>query len=216
VVAATAATATATSSVTASFFFVTANAVQWRAPLALAALLLLLQAGGAPVREALRYERGAVLHGELWRLFTAHAVHLGWTHALLNTAGLLLCAALAPASLARLSWPRQALYLLALAGTVSLMLLLFSPHVGNYVGLSGVLYGLFACVLFAQAGRGGRPEAAALLLLAAWVAWQWLAGPCAQEERWIGGRIVAQAHLYGLLGAAGFGAAMAFRARRPA
>jgi hypothetical protein len=46
---------------------VSKKAFGWRPALAKVALLLLLQAGGAPVHEALRHERGAVLHGEVWR-----------------------------------------------------------------------------------------------------------------------------------------------------
>lgn len=39
------------------------KAFGWRPALAKVALMLLLQAGGAPVHEALRHARGAVLHG---------------------------------------------------------------------------------------------------------------------------------------------------------
>jgi rhomboid family GlyGly-CTERM serine protease len=119
-------------------------------------------------------------------LFTAHLVHLGWAHALLNAACLLLCCAIAPARLLQRRWPAQAITLLMLAGAVSPMLLALSRRIDNYVGLSGVLYGLFACVLFAHARKGRRPEAAALAGLVAWVAWQWLHGSSADEERWIG------------------------------
>jgi membrane associated rhomboid family serine protease len=60
----------------------------------LAALLIGLAAGGAGVREALRWERTGLAAGEAWRLLTGHLVHLDLTHALLNAAGLLLVAAL--------------------------------------------------------------------------------------------------------------------------
>ncbi|WP_208513795.1 hypothetical protein [Variovorax paradoxus] len=50
-------------------------AARWRGPVVLASLMLALQAGGEPVYEALRYERSAVLGGQLWRLLTAHLVH---------------------------------------------------------------------------------------------------------------------------------------------
>jgi membrane associated rhomboid family serine protease len=32
----------------------------------------------------LRFERKAILEGELYRLFSAHIVHLNWAHSLLN------------------------------------------------------------------------------------------------------------------------------------
>ena len=44
--------------------------------------------GGTPVRLDLRYDRLAVAAGQWWRLFTGNYVHLGWTHVLLDAAGL--------------------------------------------------------------------------------------------------------------------------------
>src|SRR5690606_9769115 len=54
------------------------------------ALLLLPELAGNAGRLALRYEREALAAGELWRLLTAHFVHLDLEHALLNTTGLIL------------------------------------------------------------------------------------------------------------------------------
>ena len=42
------------------------------------------------IRELLRFDRGGIAAGELWRLLTGHFVHLGVSHTLLNLAGLLL------------------------------------------------------------------------------------------------------------------------------
>lgn len=170
--------------------------------LAGAALLLALQAGGDPLRLWLRYDRQAVLSGELWRLVTAHLVHLGWAHALLNAAGLLLCAVLAPGAFVPGRVGRLCLQLAGLGLGVSLMLLALSPQVAHYAGLSGVLYGLFVVGLAPAARRREPPAVAALLLLAAWMLWQWVAGPSADEERVIGGRIITVAHLYGMAAAA--------------
>ena len=58
------------------------------APLALAAILL--QAGGAEVREALAYQRTSIAAGEYWRWLSGHLVHLGWSHLGYNLAGLAL------------------------------------------------------------------------------------------------------------------------------
>lgn len=180
-------------------FPATAKAVALAA--ALTVPLLALQASGSAVQHALRYERAAVLGGQLWRLFTAHALHLGWTHLLLNATGLLLCAALAPQAFQPRRLPQLLGCLAVLALAVSLGLLCFSPGLAHYVGLSGVLYGLFLWAL-APLARTGDP--AALLTLAGlllWTAWQGLAGPLASEEAAIGGRIIVEAHGYGLAGA---------------
>jgi rhomboid family GlyGly-CTERM serine protease len=189
-----------------------AGFASWAAAWGLAALLLAVQAGGPGVRDRLAYDRTALLHGELWRALSGHLVHLGWTHALLNAAGVLLCCELAP-RVFRL--PGFALRLAALCAGVSGLMLWLSPEVSRYVGLSGVLYGLFVTGLAPQVlGSGGAPGApraphppwpgarrhAALLLalIAGWAAWQWIGGPSPSEEAWIGGRIVAVAHLWGM------------------
>src|SRR5690348_16523483 len=49
---------------------------------------LLLAVGGDALRLPLRYDRDAVLHGEVWRLLTGNFVHLGAGHLLEDMAGL--------------------------------------------------------------------------------------------------------------------------------
>ena len=157
-------------------------------------LMLALQAGGAPVRAALRYEYAAVMGGQLWRLLSAHFVHLGWIHCLLNLAAFGLCVLLSRGSLSGRFWWGASL---AIGLGVGILLLLVSPDVPNYVGLSGVVYGLFVCVLGPQAWRGERASLVLLLLVLLRIAWQLLVeSPDAQLEL-IGGSVVAQAHLYG-------------------
>src|ERR1700680_271127 len=58
------------------------------------ALLLLLALGGARTVAALRYDRNALLDGQWWRLASAHLVHLGLRHTLLNALGVVLLWAL--------------------------------------------------------------------------------------------------------------------------
>src|ERR1700678_34681 len=53
-------------------------------------LLLALSASSGWGRERLQYQRDALAHYQWWRLISAHLVHLGWQHALLNCAGLTL------------------------------------------------------------------------------------------------------------------------------
>lgn len=171
----------------------------WVCAAALVLPMLVLQAGGASVGELLAYQRQGLMQGELWRVFSGHFVHLGWNHALLNCAGLLFCCGLAPQRFRPL---RLAGDLLLLNAAVSLGLFWLSPGIGWYVGLSGVLYGLFVLGLVPLAVRGDRIALGGLLAILGWMAWQLLVGPAAAEEKQIGGRIVVFAHLYGLAGAA--------------
>lgn len=162
--------------------------------------MAVLQALPAGARATLRFERAALLDGELWRLFTAHLVHLGWAHWALNALGLVLCGVLANP----LPSPGRLLACVAGLGLgVSLMLLAFDPSLTHYVGLSGVLYGLFVLTLWPQARRGDGLGRVALATVLAWMTWQWAVGPVASEAALIGGAIVAQAHAYGVAAAAG-------------
>lgn len=190
------------------------NTAGWLSPACLAVLVLVLQAGDAPVRAVLRYEHAAVQAGQLWRLLSAHFVHLGWTHSLLNLAAFGLCVLFARGRRPGWFWWGASA---AIGLGVGILLLLASPEVPNYVGLSGVVYGLFVCVLGPQAWRGDRAALVVLLLVLARMAWQLIVESPDSQFGLIGGTVVAQAHLYG----AGFGLVWAIgqavlnRGRRP-
>jgi rhomboid family GlyGly-CTERM serine protease len=165
----------------------------------LAALLAVLQAAGW--RQALEYRRAAVLRGELWRLVTDNLVHLGWVHLARDLAGLFLIWALVGDSLDELSW----LGALGASGlAVSLGLVVFSPEISWYVGISGVLFGLYCAGVLCQLPHRPIFSAALLLGMIAIITWTLYAGALPGEIAGLGGRVVPQAHLYGALGGAAF------------
>ncbi|MFZ5594963.1 MAG: rhombosortase [Pseudomonadota bacterium] len=145
----------------------------------------------------LRYEREQILAGELWRLLTASFVHLGWSHLLMNLAALALIWMLFGRLLTTKTW-----LLLSLASllSVSLGLLLFSPEIGWYVGLSGMLHGLFAAGAMASLRAGHRLELALLALLLGKIVWEQAYGPLPGTAEFAGGAVVTDAHLYGAAG----------------
>ena len=71
---------------------------------ALCGLALLIQLAGNAAQSALRFERQSIVAGDLWRLLSGHLVHLGWTHLLLNLAGLALVWALVGSVYSGLVW----------------------------------------------------------------------------------------------------------------
>lgn len=150
----------------------------------------------------LRYERDGLLHGEWWRWVSAHWVHLGPGHLWLNVVVLSLVVAV----LAPLLTPGRVL-LAALVGTVAVGagLLIFSPAVGWYVGLSGVTSAIWASAAVHGALSGYRLGWLALGLLMARLAWEQAHGPLASLALVIGGQVVVDAHLYGGVGGAGLG-----------
>lgn len=179
--------------------------------LACIASLLLPLLGGDAWRLALRYERVAVAAGQLWRLVTAHFVHLDTRHALLNAAGLALLWAL----FARAWRPWQ--WLVATGASMLAIALGFwflEPGLQWYVGASGVLHGLFAIGCIAMLRDGDRAGILAAALLAAKLAWEHWHGPLPLED----GPVVTAAHLYGAIGGvlAGLAFLAAGTARRKA
>jgi rhomboid family GlyGly-CTERM serine protease len=172
-----------------------------------ACLLLLLPAlWGEGGRLALRYDRDALSQGQLWRLLTAHWVHLGLRHALVNVLGF----ALMWARFARDYSARQwLLIVLAAVAAIDAGLWLWDSTIRWYVGSSGVLHGILAAGTVAHLKRR---EPLGLLLAAL------LAGKLLYEQR-LGplpfsgsAAVVVDAHLFGVLG--GAAAALGLKARR--
>lgn len=171
---------------------------RWRVPLILAALLVALQAVRG--RNALEYRRAAVLHGQVWRLLTGSLVHLGWVHLARDLAGLFLIWGLLAHVLEERSWLWA---LLASAAAVGLGLLA-DPGIAWYVGISGVLFGLFCAGALGEFRQRPRYAGALLLGMMAVIAWTLHAGALPGEAAGLGGNVVPQAHLYGAIGGAVF------------
>jgi len=183
----------------------------WILPaLALAAILVHL--AGPEVQEALRFEREAVLAGELWRLLSAHLTHLGWPHTIWNGAALIVISLLFGRTISDLHW----VYLTVIcAAGVGIGLLAFKPEIAVYVGFSGVLHGLFAAG--ALTDRHAHPETSSLMLglLGVKVVWEQLAGPLPGTEAAVGGLVLVDAHLYGaILGVIGVAILHAFGSQK--
>lgn len=176
----------------------------WALPAGLAALAVAAQVAGLAV--AWRYDRTGVAAGELWRLLTGHAVHLGWTHVALNVAGLGLVWLLVGGALGGLEWTLvAALSLVAMDAGFWFL----APGLAWYVGLSGLLHGLLAAgLLVGGVTRPARRVEAFVLgaLVAAKLAWEMLAGPLPGSAEVSGGPVVVAAHLYGAVGGIAGGA----------
>lgn len=168
----------------------------WGIPLGLAASALLVMLLGEAGEALLRYQRSEILIGEVWRLLSGHLVHLGWSHLLMNLLALALVWALFGDTLTLAGW---LLLLLFCALFDGLGLLLLNPGVEWYVGLSGVLHGLFLAGALAGLASGRRDAALLLIALVAKLAWEQLAGPLPGSEATAGGLVVVDAHLYGAI-----------------
>jgi len=180
-------------------------------PLVIGACCFGLALGGAAARDWGSYDRAAVENGQVWRLLTAHLVHLGWAHLWPNLLALLLIGGLLEEFLDPAEWVVASL---VTGFAISAGLYLFHPDTLWYVGLSGVLHGLVACgvvmMIRARAVGLGVALGAGLALK---LLWEVVYGPVPLTAASVGGAVVVPAHLYGAI--AGALAGVAFAAARP-
>src|SRR3569832_266834 len=168
-------------------------------------LLLALASGPASAINndasvSLRYERAAILDGELWRLVSGHLVRLGWSHLVLNLAGLALIWGLFERQLVTLEW--WWVWSVSTAA-VSAGLFFFERDLAWYVGLSGVLHGLFIAGLLLAIRRDyWWGDAALLVIVLGKLAWEQIYGSLPGTTAMAGGNVIVAAHLYGAVGGA--------------
>jgi rhomboid family GlyGly-CTERM serine protease len=171
----------------------------WQVAGLLAALCVAMGLFGEAGRETFMYNRMSVADGEYWRLLSAHFVHLGPTHLVLNLAGLVLVWLLVGRYFTTVQW--LAVSSITIVAT-SAAFWFIDRSLLWYVGLSGVLHGL----LMAGAMRGFRvlPSESAIILaiVAAKLAYEQIAGPMPGSESVSGGDVVVNAHLFGAIGGA--------------
>lgn len=126
-------------------------------------------------QEILLYERGRIVGGEWWRLFTAHGVHwsmshLGWNLAVFLPAGIWV---------ERIAATRTRWFFLCAPAIIGISLLAGDAALARYAGLSGM--GVGVLTLLALTKLAGKSEErwvwqGVLLLLAVKIATEFLLG----------------------------------------
>ena len=144
-----------------------------------------------------QYQRDYILSGQLWRLVTGHFVHVTWMHLILNLAGFVIIWLIFKHILDQQTW-----WLLTLGSMVGVDvgLLIFHPEIKWYMGLSGVLHGLFAAGAIFQIRLYGVRGIIYLILLIIKLLWEQFNGPLPGSGELSGGRVITEAHLYGAIG----------------
>lgn len=160
-------------------------------------LYITLQDG---IATTLRYDRTAIVASEWWRVLSGHLVHGNFAHWALNMFGFTLILIIFPE---RISWRGLGAPMLLLALTVSGGLFFLNPEIAWYVGLSGLLHGLFAAYALREMLAGVWTYGLALTLLVAKIAYEQIVGPLADTQAMAGLPVIVDAHLYGAVGGIG-------------
>jgi rhomboid family GlyGly-CTERM serine protease len=164
---------------------------------ALLVVCTLLAVGGDELRELGRYEREAIESGEYWRLVSGHLVHLSLGHLWPNLAATAIIGLLFEGVFRNADWLRVGA---ASAAAIDLGLYALEPQVLWYVGLSGVLHGYVAAGALALLVRRDKLGAVLAIGLAAKLLFEQVAGPVPFTAESVGGPVVVDAHLYGVVG----------------
>lgn len=169
---------------------------QFSGPLLIAFLSTLLFVLEPHSSDALAYQRDALSWQEVWRWISGHVVHTNGAHLMLNLTGLAMLWLLHGHYYSLSTFFGQLLlYAFAVTGCI----FVFHPELQWYVGLSGVLHGIFVWGAVQDIRRlemGGK-----LLFLGVWVkiAYEQFYGGSADVAALINARVATEAHLYGAL-----------------
>ena len=144
-----------------------------------------------------RFNRGLVEQGNVWLCFSAHIVHMNWSHWLLNMAGLAIVAFFFSAHAGFSQWLAV---VLVSSLVISAGLWWWMPEVRSYVGLSGVLHGLFLYGALRETSFYPVSGYVLTALLAGKLIWEFFNGALPGSEEMVGGRVLTEAHLLGAVG----------------
>ncbi len=147
--------------------------------------------------ESWRFDRVLVEQGSLWLLFSGHIVHLSWTHWLLNMAGLAIVAIFFSKHASVIQW---LLVTLISASVLSAGLWWWLTDIRYYVGLSGILHGLFIYGALREIRFYPLSGYVLVAVLLAKLCWEFFFGALPGSEDVAGGRVLTEAHLLGAVG----------------
>ncbi len=165
-------------------------------PLIITVIALSVTSIGDSLSDILQYDSKAIAEGEWWRIITAHIVHLGWPHLWLNLAGLVLIF-LFFANCVPIPFWWTSFFICALG--ISVLVYFLNPEIRWYVGLSGVLHGLFVIAGIMNIRIRKWEGIFFSTAILGKVIYEQIAGPLPGSEKAAGGPVLVDAHFYGAL-----------------
>ena len=144
-----------------------------------------------------RFNRELVEQGDIWLLFSGHVVHLNWSHWLLNMAGLAIVAFFFSAHASARQW---LLVIIVSSCVIDIGVWWWLTDIRFYVGLSGVLHGLFLYGALREIRFYPVSGYVLVTVLFVKLAWEFFNGALPGSEEMAGGRVLTEAHLLGAVG----------------
>ena len=144
-----------------------------------------------------RFNRDLVEHGHIWLLLSGHFVHMNWPHWILNMAGLAIVAFFFSAHASAKQW---FIVILVSVCVINMGMWWWITDIRYYVGLSGVLHGLFLYGALREIRFYPVSGYVLTSVLIAKLLWEFFNGALPGSEDMTGGRVLTEAHLLGAIG----------------
>ncbi len=148
-------------------------------------------------QDYLLYHRELISQGQLWRLLSGHFLHTNGYHLLLNLAALTMLWALHGHFY---SLKNYTSIFMGTALFCSLALYQFNPNLIQYVGLSGVLHGIFIWGAILDISHKEKTGYLLFIGVCLKIAYEQLYGASAEVMSLINADVAVDAHLWGAVG----------------
>ena len=145
-----------------------------------------------PLSSVANWQRDLIQDGQWWRILTGNFAHTNYAHLSMNMAGLwIITSIFRPSPLL--------LIINVVMISIAVGLLNFLSSMYSYVGLSGVLHGLFASFALNEALNGRKGSWLLVAAVLVKVIWESIVGGSDTTSEWIQARIAVESHLFGAL-----------------